>query len=266
MDSEANNNSANKEQKTTLKYQSFDISIKEKIFSIEISTVEKEEAESILIKGYEKSNVSKFIYSNSFNSKKLLEMSKAFKICDGFSEIYTMILQKFQDNEVQLSLKDDLYINFEFTLPNKKTDKISLVLQKGKIKETELIEKLFENISFLHEKNKALQDQITKLASKKKQKKQKSFIDILSKKFKESDITLLNDLYSSLKNFDLEYEYLKEIMNQFQKKTNTIYNFKKDECTIQGIITKVFGKNNLAGHISFFYKEKGQYSFESDFA
>ena len=87
MDSEANNNSANKEQKITLKYQSFDISIKEKIFSIEISTDEKEEAESILIKGYEKSNVSKFIYSNSFNSKKLLEMSKAFKICDGFSEI-----------------------------------------------------------------------------------------------------------------------------------------------------------------------------------
>ena len=79
-----------------------------------------------------------------------------------------MILQKFQDNEVQLSLKDDLYINFEFTLPNKKTDKISLVLQKGKIKETELIEKLFENISFLQEKNKALQEQITKLVSKKK--------------------------------------------------------------------------------------------------
>ena len=190
-------------------------------------------------------------------------MSKAFKICDGFSEIYAMILQKFQDNEVHLTLKDDLYINFEFTLPNKKIDLISFDSKKEKIKESELIEKLFENISFLQEKNTELQEQITKLTSK---KKLKTFIDILSKKFKVSDITLLNDLFSSLKNFDLEDEYLKEIMNKFQSKTNTIYNIKKDECSIQNLIAKVFGKKNLAGQISVFSENKGENKFGSNFA
>ena len=93
----------------------------------------------------------------------------------------------------------------------------------------------------------------------------KTFIDILSKKFKVSDITLLNDLFSSLKNFDLEDEYLKEIMNKFQSKSNTIYNIKKDECSIQNLIAKVFGKKNLAGQISVFSENKGENKFGSNF-
>ena len=151
MEKTETNNSINQEQKSNLKIQSFDISLKEKLFSIEISIDEKEE--NILFKGYEKSNVSKFIYKNTYNSKKLLEISKTFKICDDFKEIYETILQKFFDKEISLLLNDNLNINFEFILPNKKIDKISFVLQK----ENELIEKLFENIIFSTIKNNFLQ-------------------------------------------------------------------------------------------------------------
>ena len=150
MEKTETNNSINQEQKSNLKIQSFDISLEEKLFSIEISIDEKEE--NILFKGYEKSNVSKFIYKNTYNSKKLLEISKTFKICDDFKEIYETILQKFFDKEISLLLNDNLNINFEFILPNKKIDKISFVLQREKINENELIEKLFENIIFLQEK------------------------------------------------------------------------------------------------------------------
>ena len=54
----------------------------------------------------------------------------------------------------------------------------------------------------------------------------------------------MNELYTSLKDFDLKDEYMKEILDIFQTKTKTIYNFKKDEDTIKGFITKVFGKKN----------------------
>ena len=80
-------------------------------------------------------------------------MSKTFKICDDFKEIYETILQKFFDKEISLLLNDNLNINFEFILPNKKIDKISFILNKEKINENELVEKLFENIIFLQEKN-----------------------------------------------------------------------------------------------------------------
>ena len=74
-------------------------------------------------------------------------------------------------------------MNIEFILPNKKNEKIKLILKRETIKDSELLVKLFENISFLQEKNKSLQEQITKLFMK---KKPKSFIDILSNKYKKS--------------------------------------------------------------------------------
>ena len=61
---------------------------------------------------------------------------------------------------------------------------------------------------------------------------------------KKANVILLNELYTSLKDLDLKDEYMKEILDIFQTKTKTIYNFKKDEDTIKGFITKVFGKKN----------------------
>ena len=244
----APSNNQDEKANNSPKYYSFEISFEKELFSIEISTEEKEKSEFIIFKAYEKSNVSKFIYSNKYDSKQCLEMSKAFKICDNFNEIFSMILLKFKDKEVSLSLKDDLYINLDFILPNKKVDKISFILLKEKIKESELVEKLYENIGFLQEQNKALQEKIKKLSSKKK----KTSINIISNKFKVSKVVLLNELGYYLEKNDLDSDYKKEIMSKFQSKVKTIYNFKKDDDTIIECISKVFGKNNLVGYISFY--------------
>lgn len=259
---ENNSNEIKMSQKPINLLESFDISFEDRHFSIELSTGEKEKSEAIIFKAYEKSNVSKFIFTNSFSKTQILETSKAFKICDDFSEILELILQKFKDNEIILSLKDNLLINFELTLPNKKVDKISFILLKEKIKESELIEKLYENIKFLSEKNKELQDQITKLSSK---KKSKSCIEIMEKKFKVSKILLENDLFKSLESFDLKEDYLKEIGNKFNSKTKLIYNIKKDADTFSCVMTKVFGKNNLAGLFTFYTEEEGMKIFCSQF-
>ena len=177
-------------------------------------------------------------------------MSKAFKICDDINEIFTIIQQKFKDNEILLTLENDLTVNFELILPNKKIDRISLVLKKEKLKESELIEKLFESMAYIIEKNKALEEQL-KNSGVKKVKKSKSFVDIMSKKFKKSNIYLLDELFTELKRFDCTDEYRKEILDKFQLKTKTIYNANKDEDTIGCFISKVFGKKNLAAYFSF---------------
>ena len=254
------NNNQNDKENNSPKYYSFEISCEKELFSIEISTEEKEKSECIIFKAYEKSNVSKFIYSNRYDSKQCLEMSKAFKICDNFNEIFSMILLKFKDKEVSLTLKDDLHINLDFMLPNKKVEKISFILLKEKIKESELIEKLYENIGFLSKQNKALQEQIKQLSSK----KEKTSMDIMSNKFKESKTVLLNELDSFLEKEYLEKDYKKEIMDKFQSKIKTIYNFKKDDDTIIEFISKVFGKNNLFGYISFYYPDEEK-PFGADF-
>ena len=44
-------------------------------------------------------------------------------------------------------------------------------------------------------------------------KKTKSFIDILSNKYKKANVILLNELYTSLKDFELKDEYMKEILD-----------------------------------------------------
>ena len=83
---------------------------------------------------------------------------------------------------------------------------------------------------------------------------------------KKANVILLNELYTSLKDFDLKDEYMKEILDIFQTKTKTIYNFKKDEDTIKGFITKVFGKKKLAGYYSCYTKDGEKFVFDSNFA
>ena len=70
-------------------------------------------------------------------------------------------------------------------------------------------------------------------------------------------------MYDSLKNFDLEDEYLNEIGNKFQLKSKIIYNFKKNEAKNQSFISKVFGKKNLAGLATYYYENN--YNFYSNF-
>ena len=245
--------SINKKSKEN--HQFFDINSENKQYSIEIYMETNEKKEYIIIKGYEKESISNFIYKNSFNLNQLVNMSKAFKICDNLNEAFEIVQQKLKDKEIEISLNDNLNIIINFLLPNKKTDKISFILLKEKLNENDIIEKLYKNLASLQEKNKLLEEQINNLKCFLK-KKPKSLIDKIANKFKINKIILLRELYEELTNFDLQPEYLKEIGNKFQSKFKTIYNAKKDGDTISGFISKVFGKSNLAGFFTFVRLEK----------
>ena len=231
-------------------HKSFDVNYEKKIFSIDISKEEKEKKESIIFQAYEKTSVSNIVYTNTFNFDHFLKISKAFKMCDNFNEAFLLILQKFEENEVSLFLENDLQIIMEFALPNKKVDKIKLDLFQQKLEDSKLLEKLYANISYLQERNKSLEEEIQKL-------KPKNLVDLIGNTFKVSNFDILNDLYDELKKSDLEDEYLKEILNKFQSNIKTIFDAQKDGDTISGVISKVFGKTNLVGYISYYLtKEK----------
>lgn len=70
-----------------------------------------------------------------------------------------------------------------------------------------------------------------------------------------SNLYILNELYKELKSSGLEYDYLKEIGNNFQSNIRTIFDSQKDGDTISGIISKVFDKTNLVYYFSFHIKK-----------
>ena len=74
-------------------------------------------------------------------------------------------------------------MEFVFVLPNKKVDKINLDLFQLKLEDSELIEKLYSNISYLQEKNKSLEEEIKFL-------KPKTLVDHMGNTFKVSNFTI----------------------------------------------------------------------------
>lgn len=249
-----------KKKELKMNAESFDINCDNKLFTIEIYMRENE---SLIFEGYEKTSISKYIYKSSFKLKKLLDMSKVFKICDDLNEVFQLIQQKLKDNEIKIYLNDNLQLDMEFILPNKRMDKITFILLKEKLKESDIIDKLCINIDFLQKKNKSLEEQILNLKSLIPIKKSKTLIDILENKFKISKIILLDELYEELEKFDLKSEYLKEIGEKFQSKFKTIFNAKKDGDSLVGFMSKVFGKNNLAGYIAFYHEKNENFSCRS---
>lgn len=254
----------------SLLFQLYDINVEDNIFTIEISIETKDKIEYITFKGYNKISFSRVLYKNSFNLKQLIEKSKAFKVCDNLEEVFEIIQRKFKDKEITVLLNDNLNINMEFILPNKKIDKVIFSLLKGKFKESEIVEKLYESLAYLQEKNRNLEEQLKNLNLISK-KKTKSLIDIIKNKFNKSKFIILRELYATLDHFGLKSEYANEIGNKFQSKVKTIYDAKKDGDTITGFITKVFGKKNLAGFFSYYIyneneKEYGCYKFGGQLA
>lgn len=244
---------------SSLIFSSFDTKLENIFFSIEISVISEKKIEKILFRALDKSSISKAIYTNCFNFEELLKKSKIFKICENVKEAYEIIQQKFKDNEITVCFdKDDFKIIIEFILPNKKVDKVIFTLLKEKSGDSELIKQLFAKLACVQKKNELLEDELNKVKSIIVKKKSKSLIDIIVNKFKESKFNLLNSLYDELYNFGLKKDYLEEIANKFQAKVKTIFNAKKDGDTLTAIISKVFGKKNLAGFIFIQSEDEGK--------
>lgn len=239
------------------KIENFDINSDYGVYTVEISKSQKEKNDCIHFKAYSKNHISSAVYQKSFNFDALLEISKVFKLCDTIDDALNIILETFKNKEVKISKDDTIYLCF-YKLPTNNFNELKIPLDKSKIEDSCMIEKLCESLSQIQEKYKKLEEEVAnlKLENKKlteelSQKEghpiSKSLIEIMQRKFMKSQYLLSKDLSDHLSEFGLKDDFKKEIQNRFElSKAKVIYDVKKDGDTLVGFMAKVFGKKNIA--------------------
>lgn len=239
------------------KIENFDINSDYGIYTVEISKSQKEKNDCIHFKAYSKNHISSAVYQKSFNFDALLEISKVFKLCDTIDDALNIILETFKNKEVKISKDDTIYLCF-YKLPTNNFNELKIPLDKSKIEDSCMIEKLCESLSQIQEKYKKLEEEVAnlKLQNKKlteelSQKEghpiSESLIEIMQRKFMKSQYLLSKDLSDHLSEFGLKDDFKKEIQNRFElSKAKVIYDVKKDGDTLVGFMAKVFGKKNIA--------------------
>lgn len=239
------------------KIENFDINSDYGIYTVEISKSQKEKNDCIHFKAYSKNHISSAVYQKSFNFDALLEISKVFKLCDTIDDALNIILETFKNKEVKISKDDTIYLCF-YKLPTNNFNELKIPLDKSKIEDSCMIEKLCESLSQIQEKYKKLEEEVAnlKLENKKlteelSQKEghpiSESLIEIMQRKFMKSQYLLSKDLSDHLSEFGLKDDFKKEIQNRFElSKAKVIYDVKKDGDTLVGFMAKVFGKKNIA--------------------
>lgn len=239
------------------KIENFDINSDYGIYTVEISKSQKEKNDCIHFKAYSKNRISSAVYQKSFNFDALLEISKVFKLCDTIDDALNIILETFKNKEVKISKDDTIYLCF-YKLPTNNFNELKIPLDKSKIEDSCMIEKLCESLSQIQEKYKKLEEEVAnlKLENKKlteelSQKEghpiSESLIEIMQRKFMKSQYLLSKDLSDHLSEFGLKDDFKKEIQNRFElSKAKVIYDVKKDGDTLVGFMAKVFGKKNIA--------------------
>ena len=85
-----------------------------------------------------------------------------------------------------------------------------------------------------------------------------SFLDIMSKKFNRSIISLASGFASHLAKIEVYDNYAKELINYYSAKTKIIFDTNEDDDSIINFMSKVYGKSNLACFYDF------SFSGESD--
>ena len=234
--------------------QTFEIPSNNSLYSIEISKTKNEKEDSIIFKAFDKNYLSNILYENSFNLEKLISFSQLFKLCETLDDAYNIILKTFQNKEeVKVEKDGKLYLSIDFKLPNSKLEKIKIPLEKGKMPDSIIIEKICENLAQTQEKNRQLEEEVKllKLESKKLndqlyKKENLTLMDIISKKFTKSKYVLEKDLSSHLSDFGLKDDFKNEITDKFESNAKVIYDVKKDGDTLVGFMAKVFGRKNIA--------------------
>ena len=239
------------------KIENFDINSNYGIYTVEISKSQKDKNDCIHFKAFSKNHISSVVYQKSFNFDALLEISKVFKLCDTIDDALNIILETFKNKEVKISKDDTIYLCF-YKLPTNNFNELKIPLEKSKIEDSNMIEKLCESLSQIQEKYKKLEEEVENLKLENKnlteQLSQKeghpiseSLIDIMQKKFMKSKYLLSKDLSDHLSEFGLKDDFKKEIQNRFElSKAKIIYDVKKDGDTLVAFMAKVFGKKNIS--------------------
>ena len=232
----------------------FEIASDNSLFSIEISKSKNEKEDLIIFKAFDKNYLSNILYENSFNLDKLITFSQLFKLCETLEDAYNIILKTFQNKEeVKVEKDQKLYLSIDFKLPDNKYEKIKIPLEKGKMPDSIIIEKICENLAQTQEKNRQLEEEVKllKLENKKliaqlNKTEKETLMDVISKKFIKSKYSLGKDLSTHLSDFGLKDDFKTEIINKFESNAKVIYDVKKDGDTLVGFMAKVFGRSNIA--------------------
>ena len=196
----------------------FEVTSDNSIYSLDILKDRKEEKDVITFMAFDKNCVSNTSYQNSFCLEELVKFSKIFKLCDTVTDALDIILQTFRTNEIKIIQKDKLYLSVGFKLPGDKFDEINIPLEKGKVNDAVLLEKICQNLSKIQIKNNQLEKEIKflkeenqKLTEKLFGKENNTLIDIMEQKFLKSKYTLQKDLSTHLKDFGL----ILQLINNF---------------------------------------------------
>ena len=230
--------------------ETFEITSDKILYLLEIS----KKVDSVCFNIFDKDHISNIYYTNSFNLEQLISFSKIFKLCENINDAFDIILQTFRGKEVKILKDDKLYLSIGFQMPTNKFDEIKIPLEKGKMEDSLVIEKICKILSQIQEKNKKLEEEIKqlklenqKLNEQINKNESQCLIDIISKKFAKSKYSLTQGLSRHLKEFGLQDDFKKEITHKFDSsKAKVIYDVKKDGDTLVGFMTKVFGKKNIA--------------------
>ena len=97
-----------------------------------------------------------------------------------------------------------------------------------------------------------LSDEVLKTLKNFNKINENSFLDIISKKFKDCSLkNLIPTFVEHLNLYDLNEDYKNELINYYTAKTKIIYDMNKDDDSIVNFMSKVYGKSNLACYYDF---------------
>ena len=126
----------------------------------------------------EKEKITNEIYVGNFSLKNLIELSKAFRVCDSLDEAFDTIVSICESKKIILNKNnDEMVMILKADLPNGKTEEAKLILRKKEVKKDVLIEELVKRINLLEEKNKNLEKKQAEFEKKQSEfeKKQAEF-------------------------------------------------------------------------------------------
>ena len=195
----------------------------------------------------EKEKITNEIYVGNFSLKNLIELSKAFRICDSLDEAFDTIVSIYESKKIILNKNnDEMVMILKTDLPNGKTEEAKLILRKKEVKKDDLIEELVKRINLLEEKNKNLENEMNEFKNLFKDEiKQKKLKKIkLDSKIIEGDVNFIID--------KIIKEYPNISIDTFQ--STLLYRATRDGDNKNSFYNKVEGKRKT---LSFIKTKKG---------
>ena len=196
-------------------------------------------------------------FIGNFSLKNLVELSRAFRICDNINEAYDILLSVFESKKISLSKNDNkISIIMTFVLPGGKTEEVKLILNKKEITKDSLIEELIKKINQLEEKNKNLESKMNQIIETQKEFKNLFEYEIETKKkiklikFDSKIIDSLEDVQFIIQQIMAEYTNIK--IDSF--KSNLLYRATRDGDSKDNFYNKVENKRKT---LCFIKTKKG---------